>query len=101
MEINEKYYYEKKAFVSKLSELLNMAKPHLTCEFKFGGELPVEDRYVTKETENGIEYTQVKYQPSGEFVIVTAKNGYQYKVDVTADSLAAIVEEVFRAMAGK
>lgn len=101
MKINDELYLKKKEFVAKMSELLNMAKPHLTCEFKLGEELPIEDRYVTKETENGIEYTQVKYQPSGEFVIVTAKNGYQYKVNVTCDSLSCMAEEVFRAMAGK
>lgn len=93
MKINDKLYLEKKAFVAKLSELLNMAKPHLTCEFKLGEELPVEDRWIDGKC--------IKYQPSGEFVIVTAKNGYTYKVDVTCDSLACVAEEVFTAMVGK
>jgi hypothetical protein len=43
----------------------------------------------------------VPYQPDGEFVIVTCKNGYKYEVNVTACSLTAIAEEVFRAMMGK
>ena len=93
MKINDELYLKKKAFVAKMSELLNMAKPHLTCEFKLGEELPVEDRWVDGKC--------IKYQPSGEFVIVTAKNGYQYKLDITANSLACIAEEVFRKMASK
>lgn len=81
MKINDKFYLEKKAFVAKLSELLNMAKPHLTCEFKLGEEIGKDQ--------------------GGEYVIVTAKNNYQYKINVTADSLACVAEEVFTAMVGK
>ena len=93
MKINDKYYIEKKEFVTKLSEVLNLAKPHLTCEFKLGEELPTESMWVDGQF--------VEYQPSGEFVIVTARNGYQYKINVSANSLAAIAEEVFRAMVCK
>lgn len=81
MKINDELYLEKKAFVSKMSELLNMAKPHLTCEFKLGEEIDKDQ--------------------GGEYVVVTAKNGYNYEVDVTCDSLACIAEEVFRKMASK
>lgn len=81
MKINDELYLEKKAFVSKMSELLNMAKPHLTCEFKLGEEID-KDR-------------------GGEYVVVTAKNGYTYEADVSCDSLACIAEEVFRKMASK
>jgi len=81
MTINDKLYLEKKNFVAKLNEALNCAKPHLTCEFKLGEEI---DKV-----------------PSNEYVVVTAKNGYQYFVNVTADSLALIGEEVFKAMMGK
>ena len=81
MKINDEFYLEKKAFVSKMSELLNMAKPHLTCEFKLGEEIDKDQ--------------------GGEYVVVTAKNGYQYKINVSCDSLACIAEEVFRKMASK
>lgn len=102
MKINDKFYLEKKAFVAELSKLLNIAKPHLTCEFKLGEELPVTKRYTTSQNEEGSTvYTEVDYQPSGEFVIVNCKNGYKYEINVTADSLAAIAEEVFRAMVSK
>ena len=81
MKINDELYLEKKAFVAELSKLLNIAKPHLTCEFKLGEEI---------DKDHG-----------GEYVVVTAKNGYQYKIDVTCDSLAYVAEEVFRKMAPK
>lgn len=81
MKINDKLYLEKKVFVAKMSELLNIAKPHLTCEFKLGEEI---------DKDHG-----------GEYVVVTAKNGYQYKIDVTYDSLACVAEEVFRKMVSK
>ena len=81
MKINDELYLEKKAFVAELSKLLNIAKPHLTCEFKLGEEI---------DKDHG-----------GEYVVVTAKNGYQYKIDVTCDSLVCVAEEVFRKMASK
>ena len=81
MKINDELYLEKKAFVAELSKLLNIAKPHLTCEFKLGEEI---------DKDHG-----------GEYVVVTAKNGYQYKIDVPCDSLACVAEEVFRKMASK
>lgn len=102
MTINSKYYVQKKEFVAKLSEVLNLAKPHLTCEYKLGEELPMTKRYVVSVTEDGgTAYTEVDYQPQGEFVIVTCANGHQYEINVTADSLAAIAEEVFAKMVCK
>lgn len=101
MQINDKYYIQKKNFVAKLSEVLNMAKPHLTCEFKLGEELPPEKRWE-EFVENGeVVSKQVTYQPDGEFVIVTCSNGYKYHINVTANSLAAIGEEVFTKMVCK
>lgn len=82
MKVNDQYYIQKKNFVAKLSECLNLAKPHLTCEYKLGEELDPN-------------------HPGGEYVIVTCDNGYQYKLNVSASSLAAIGEEVFREMVCK
>lgn len=101
MKINDKLYLEKKEFVAKLSEALNFAKPHLTCEFKLGEELPLKKKWREIVINGEIVSEQIEYQPSGEFVVVTAKNGYKYTIDVTCNSLAAIGEEVFRAMMGK
>ena len=81
MKINDVNYIEKAIFVRKLSECLTLAKPHLTCEFKLGEEIGKSQ--------------------GDEYVVVTASNGYQYTICVTADSLAAIGEEVFRAMVAK
>ena len=81
MKINDELYNEKKEFVAKLNEAFNFAKPHLTCEFKLGEEIGKSQ--------------------GDEYVVVTARNGYQYYICVTADSLAAIGEEVFRAMVAK
>ena len=102
MKINDKYYEQNKQFVTELGKLLNMAKPHLvSCEYKLGEELPVRNRYQEQLIKGEFVMTPISYQPEGEFVIVTCKNGYKYEVDVTANSLAAIAEEVFRAMVSK
>ena len=102
MTINSKYYVQKKEFVAKLSEVLNLAKPHLTCEYKLGEELPVTKRWANIKNEDGsTSYQQVDYQPQGEFVIVTCENGYQYELNVSGNSLAAIGEEVFSKMCCK
>lgn len=102
MTINSKYYVQKKEFVAELSKVLNLAKPHLTCEYKLGEELPVTKRWANVKNEDGsISYQQVDYQPQGEFVIVTCENGYQYELNVSGNSLAAIGEEVFSKMCCK
>ena len=103
MEINSKYYVQKKEFVTKLGEVLRIAKPHLvSCEYKLGEELPMTKRWMNVKNEDGsISYQQVDYQPQGEFVIVTCENGYAYELNVSGNSLAAIGEEVFTAMVCK
>ena len=102
MKINDQYYERNKQFVVELGKLLNMAKPHLvSCEYKLGEEFPVRNRYQEQLVKGEFVITPIPYQPEGEFVIVTCKNGYKYEVNVTACSLAAIAEEVFRAMVSK
>ena len=96
------YYERNKQFVAELGKLLNMAKPHLvSCEYKLGEELPVRNRYQERLINGEYSIVEVPYKPDGEFVIVTCKNGYKYEVNVTACSLTAIAEEVFRAMVSK
>ena len=102
MKINDTHYLKKKNFVAELGKVLNIAKPHLvSCEFKLGEELPIRQVWAEKETADGTVYTVVDHQPEGEFVVVTCDNGYKYEIDVSADSLAAIGEEVFRKMVCK
>ena len=65
-----------KEFVEKLGELLTMAKPHLVkCEL-------IED-------------------DCDKYVVVTCETGYQYKIDVTANSAAATAAAVFHQMTFK
>ena len=81
MVVRDIYYNQKQEFVKKLSEALNFAKPHLTCEFKLGEE--------------------INKNPHDEYVVVTASNGYKYYINVSCNSLSAIGEEVFKEMCGK
>ena len=81
MMVRDIYYNQKQEFVKKLSEALNFAKPHLTCEFKLGEE--------------------INKNPHDEYVVVTASNGYKYYINVSCNSLSAIGEEVFKEMCGK
>ncbi|MEG0898367.1 MAG: hypothetical protein RSF40_01475 [Oscillospiraceae bacterium] len=68
---------DREEFVLAVGELLRIAKPHLvSCEYE--------------TTEGGKENVKVICQ-----------NGYCYRVNVTGDSLCAIVEDVFGAMSGK
>ena len=81
MVVGDVYYNETQKFVEKLSEALNFAKPHLTCEFKLGEE--------------------INKNPHDEYVVVTASNGYKYYINVSCNSLSSIGEEVFKEMCGK
>lgn len=81
MMVRDIYYNQKQEFVKKLSEALNFAKPHLTCEFKLGEE--------------------INKNPHDEYVVVTASNGYKYYINVSCNSLSAIGEEVFKEMCSK
>ena len=101
MKVGDKYYNQKKNFVAELSKVLNMAKPHLTCEYKLGAEMKPEKQW-REFIENGqVINKQVTEQPVGEYVVVTCSNGHKYKIDVTCNSLAAIGEAVFKAMVCK
>ena len=81
MMVRDVYYNQTQEFVKKLSEALNFAKPHLTCEFKLGEE--------------------INKNQHDEYVVVTASNGYKYYINVSCNSLSAIGEEVFKEMCGK
>ena len=68
---------DKKPFVNELGKVLNMAKPNLvSCEY-------------------------VSSDDGEEYVFVTCENGYQYKVNVTADNLTGIMVDVINAMQHK
>lgn len=80
-------------FVAQMGDLLHAAKPNLVkCELFTGGTVPLSDIEIAHG---------VRYDPHAAVVLVTCENGYTYKVDVTADSLGAIVLDVFKAMVYK
>lgn len=69
----------KTELMNQMSILLQMVKPHLIkCEY-VKPDLEYDDAYV----------------------IVTCENGHQYKIDVTANSDIAIVNDVFSKMTHK
>ena len=79
-------------FVLKCGELLKIAKPHLvSCELKFGQDIPV------KESSKSYE----RYNKDYEYVVITCKNGKRYVRPVDGNDLIAIAEEIFRSMAHK
>lgn len=69
----------RKEFVEiELTRILNIAKPNLIkCE------------HIVIDNDEG------------EICKVHCENGYNYKIDITGDSLAAIVLDIFEAMAYK
>lgn len=79
---------DKKEFVNKCGELLRIAKPHLvSAEYRIGAEMPKS------------KFT--RYVQDDEYVLITCENGFTYGVNITANSLNAIAEEIFRAMSNK
>lgn len=88
-----------KEFVAKLGELLHDAKANLvSCHLATGAEIIANP--------NG-EYFSVQRVPAvlpdvySEYVVVTCENGYQYFLNVSGNSLAAIAETVFSKMVCK
>jgi len=81
---------ERLNFVAKCGELLTIAKQHLIkCEFVLGES--IKSKYP--------EYENCNY--FAEYVVVSCKNGYTYKIRVEGISLIAIAKEIFARMAHK
>ena len=84
---------DKKSFVEELSKVLNIAKPYMTCKYMLGKDIEL----ITYEEKTYLlEHGNSPYAPKGEYVVVDCESGHHYVVCVTADSLAAIVLDVFR-----
>lgn len=74
----------KAEFTGKCGELLNMANSDLVkCEYKKGSDLDPKKHN--------------KY-PDDEFVLITCKNGYNYLINVTCNSLMGIASAIFNEM---
>ena len=84
----------RKEFVIKLGELLHIAKPNLvSCQLATGSDIVREHK-----VDGHWAHLHPQIQPSeyDEWVVVACENGYEYFVPVSANSLAAIAEAVFR-----
>ena len=89
----------KAEFVTKLGELLYDAKPNLiSCKLATGAQIiaDCDNEYYFRQL-----HKEVLPEIYSEYVVITCENGYQYFVNVTANSLAAIAEEVFTKMVSK
>lgn len=80
-------------FVNKLNEVLKLAKPHLSVHYALGQD-------ITLKTGEEIFYQQTKgyspYHEGEEYLVIECESGHQYVRNITANSLAAIAEELFR-----
>ena len=84
----------RKEFVFKVGELLSIAKPNLMyCMLKTGSDIVREHAEDPTWSQRSPQIVASEYD---EWVVVTCENGYQYFVPVSANSLAAIAEAVFK-----
>ena len=84
---------DKKEFVIKLGELLRIAKPNLvSCKLATGAQIiaDCDNEYYFRQL-----HKEVLPDVYSDYVVITCENGYQYFVNVTANSLAAIASAVF------
>lgn len=84
---------EKKEFVTRLGYLLRDAKPNLvSCKLATGAQIiaDCDNEYYFRQL-----HRDIVPDVYAEYVVITCENGYQYFVNVTANSLAAIASAVF------
>lgn len=86
MSTEQKWFDDYKNFVDGVfSDMLKAAKPNL----------------IKAELVRGLDIKPSPYEfiiPEDDYVVITCENGHQYKVNVTADSKAAIVYDVMGEM---
>ena len=81
-------------FVTKLGELLNIAKPNLvSCHLATGAEIIEEHK--SEEFFEALHRDIYRDTEHAEYVVVTCEGGYQYFINVSINSLAAIASAVF------
>lgn len=80
-------------FVNQLDEVLKLAKPHLSVHYALGQD-------IILKTAEEMFYKQTKgyspYHENEEYLVIECDNGHQYVRNITANSLAAIAEELFK-----
>lgn len=80
-------------FVNKCNEVLKLAKPHLSVQYVHGKDIELtnaEERYYLQQ------YGRSPYLDNEEYLLITCENEYHYVRNITANSLAAIAEELFK-----
>ena len=81
------------AFVQELDKVLRIAKPHLTVHYALGQDIELK-------TAEEIYYKQSKgfssYINREEYLVIDCEGGYQYVINITANSLVAIAEALFK-----
>jgi len=88
---------ERVEFVNKLGELLHIAKPNLfSCHLATGRQ--IMDAHTSEPHFKTLHPDLWEFS---EYVVVTCENEYQYLINVSANSLAAIAEAVFKQMVCK
>ena len=85
---------EKKiAFVQELDKVLRIAKPHLTVHYALGQDIELK-------TSEEVYYKKSKgfspYYNGEEYLVIDCEGGHQYVINITANSLAAIAEALFK-----
>lgn len=85
-------------FVNKLNEVLQLAKPHLTVRYALGQDIKLK-------TAEEIYFMESKgispYHTNEEYLVIDCNSGHQYVRNITANSLVAIAEELFKFVASK
>lgn len=85
-------------FVNKLNEVLQFAKPHLSVRYALGQDIELK-------TAEEIYFMESKgfspYHTNEEYLVINCDSEHQYVRNITANSLAAIAEELFRFVACK
>lgn len=80
-------------FVNKCNEVLRLAKPHLSVQYVHGRDIELttfEEKYFVQQ--HGCS----PYFDNEEYLLITCNNGHHYARNITANSLAAIAEELFK-----
>ena len=80
-------------FVQELDKVMKIAKPHLTVHYALGQDIELK-------TAEEIYYKQDKgfspYHDGEEYLVIDCEGGHQYVINITANSLAAIAEALFK-----
>lgn len=80
-------------FVRELDKVLRIAKPHLTVHYALGQDIELK-------TSEEIHYKKNKgfspYHNREEYLVVKCEGGHHYVINITANSLASIAEELFK-----